>query len=217
MLELGELTADGILVAEVIVETWMQIKDSWILPSVGNGKNGSGLYCIHPLTGKVFADERVLYKHVEKHGCINDQWDSEGVAVGKWHTAASAKVVGVIDGRKMSTVPDAPAPVPFIPRVTAEISAAESAKDALATAYEEHIAAVAKDPSLAEKTELMLLRAQNAALHAENLRHKEDNSLLRAVASSSHEMTLALKLNSERKTRQKTGHLAIHDAGDAVC
>ena len=167
--------------------------------------------------GKVFADERVLYKYVEKHGCINDQWDSENVAVGKWHTAASAKVVGVIDGRKMSTVPDAPAPVPFIPRVTAEISAAESAKDALATAYEEHIAAVAKDPSLAEKTELMLLRAQNAALHAENLRHKEDNSLLRAVASSSHEMTLALKLNSERKTRQKTGHLAIHDAGDAVC
>ena len=40
MLELGELTADGILVAEVIVETWMQIKDSWILPSVGNGWMG---------------------------------------------------------------------------------------------------------------------------------------------------------------------------------
>lgn len=114
--------------------------------SVGNGKNGSGLYCINPLTGKVFANERVLYKHVEKHGYINDEWDSEGFAVGKWHTAAGAKVLGVVDGRKTSTVPDAPARVPFIPRVTAEISAAESAKEALATAYEEHIAAVAKDP-----------------------------------------------------------------------
>ena len=32
-----------------------------------------------------------------------------------------------------------------------------------------------------------------------------------------HEVTLALKLNSERKKRQETGHLTIHDAGDAVC
>ena len=150
------------------------------------------------LTGKVFADERVLCKHVLKHGCINDEWDAEGFAVGKWHTAAGAKALGVVDGRQTSSLPDAPAPVPFIPRVTAEISAAESAKEALATAYEEHIAAVAQDPSLAEKTELMLLRAQNAALQAENLRHREDNSQLRAVASSSHETTLALKLNAER-------------------
>ena len=41
--------------------------------------------------------------------------------------------------------------------------------------------------------------------------------LLAPRAAASAPLTLALKLNSERKKRQKTGHLAIHDPGDAFC
>ena len=92
------------------------------------GPRGTGLYCVDPMTGKVFDDERIHYELMRRRGFVNDKYDGNGFAVGKWERRATALEIGSADAQEQH----------FVPRLSAELAAGLSARDSARQAFVEH-------------------------------------------------------------------------------